>query len=401
MASPSRRCIHLGGTGCQKRYTESVRALPGDLVRKLQNRGQDLTVLVLRMGAFGDVLRTLPAVRAARSHLSAARILWIVDERWATILQGHPDLDGVVPLPRSTWRRMSHSPSGFLKLGPSVLRWIREIRSLRADLALDFHGNLRSGWLGFLSGARVRLGYAGHQQKEGNWLFTTHRVAAGARRTSRVERNLSLVRALGVPATVSLPDTGLPITMSDVRVARELVAKVVGDRPYAVVSPGASRKQAYKKPPTHLLAAAIERLAFRGTAVLVVYGPGEEADAEALVQTAHGAASLSPPTDLRVLAALLRRARMFVGGDSGPLHLACSVGCPVLGMYGPTDPEVNPPWGVPFVALQPVGRTYTGIKKRDRASGGFEGIEPRAVHTAVDDLFVLAERCNPQSSRAL
>jgi ADP-heptose:LPS heptosyltransferase len=127
----------------------------------------------------------------------------------------------------------------------------------------------------------------------------------------------------------------------------------------------------------------------------VVYGPGEEPDARRLAETAGDSARLSPPTTLPTLAALLAGARMFVGGDSGPLHLACAVGCPVLGIYGPTDPQVNRPWGVPHEVVAPAGRDYTGIKRVDRESGGFEGLDPARVEEAAERLLRSGERAVP------
>src|SRR5207244_1299418 len=143
----------------------------------------------------------------------------------------------------------------------------------------------------------------------------------------------------GVPDR-PLPDGGLPLAAEQVATAREIARGLGGATAYAVVSPGASRGQVYKKPPASLLAAAAEQLAARGIAALVVHGPGEEADAREVVAASSGTAELAPPTGLHLLAALLRGAIVFVGGDSGPLHLACAVGCPVLGVYGPTDPAV-------------------------------------------------------------
>jgi heptosyltransferase-1 len=108
-----------------------------------------------------------------------------------------------------------------------------------------------------------------------------------------------------------------------------------------------------------------------------------------VVEQAGGdAAVLAPPTDLAVLAALIERARLFVGGDSGPLHLACALGCPVVAIYGPTDPRVNRPWGVPSRVVHPPERRYSGIKRIDRVSGGFEGLDPARVEVAVQELLV-------------
>ena len=331
----------------------------------------------------GDIVRTLPAVRLVRFSLPDARVRWVAWEPWAPLLQGHGEVDEVVPLPRAAWRAMSRSPLTWPALGGALRDVVRRLREGRPGLVLDFHGDLRSGLLGSSSGASVRLGYAGHQQKEGNVLLTTHHVPPGARRRSRVERNLDLVRALRLPVE-PLPDAGLPIGPDDERAAVETLRAAGVAGAYAVLNAGASRRQAYKKPPPALLGAAARALASRGVTPLIAQGPGEEEDARAAVEASGGAARSTGATTLLGLAALLRDARIFVGGDSGPLHLACGVGCPVVGIYGPTDPVVNAPWRVPFATVVPEGRVYTGIKARDRVSGGFAGIREEAVSDAID-----------------
>jgi ADP-heptose:LPS heptosyltransferase len=260
------------------------------------------------------------------------------------------------------------------------------VRSARADIVFDFHGNLRSGLAGRLSGAPLRLGHAGHQQKEANAWLNTHHVPAGDRRTSRVERNLALLRALGLPDG-PLPPAAPPLVQAGA-VAAAAIERSIGEARagWAIVSPGASRAQAYKKPPAALLAAACRRLAERGVVPIVVWGPGEEDDAARVVDLARGTSRLAPPTDLAALAALLARARIFVGGDSGPLHLACATGCPAVALYGPTDPAVNRPWGVAYRSVFPADRTYTGIKRIDRRAG-FAGLTPQQVENAVDELL--------------
>lgn len=369
-----------------------MRSLPARLLERLRSGGRDVTILVLRIGALGDILRTLPAVRWVRACAPECRLIWIADERWTPILSGHPDLDRVLALPRSLWKRTRRTPRGVRVIAASVRETLTALREPRADLALDFHGNLRSGVLGVASAARVRLGYEGHQQKEGNRWLTTHRIPEGPRRISRVERNLALVRALELPE-IPLPDGGIEIGAEPLAgAARALAECGCAGRPYAVLAPGVSRGQAYKKPPTALLVEAARTLERLGVAALVVYGPGEEADAQDVVREAGGQARVAPPTDLLVLAALIRGARMFVGGDTGPLHLACATGCPVVGIYGPTDPVVNAPWGVPHVVVTPAGRVYTGIKRIDRAAGGFAGLEPHQIGKAIETCATLARR---------
>ncbi len=373
-------------------YTPRVISLPRLLERQIADRGRGLTLLVVRLGALGDVLRTVPPARLLRRSLEAARIFWVVDERWEPVLRDHRDLDGILAAPRSEWERLSRTPAGWIALLRSVAGFAARLRSVRAGLAIDFHGNLRSGILAWLSRAPVRLGYAGHQQKEGNRLLTTHRVPSGPRRTPRMERNLDLVRSLGLPDS-PLPDGGLAL----VERGREPAGRVIGSllargQPYAVLSPGASARQSYKKPPPALLAAAADALFAREILPLVVHGPGEEADARSVVESSRGHAHLAPPTDLATLAALIEEARVLVAGDTGPLHLACAVGCPVVGIYGPTDPIVNSPWGVTHAEVCPVGRRYTGIKRIDRRAGGFEGIDAAAIGVAIERVLDEAGR---------
>lgn len=375
-----------------------MRPLPGATRSAIDRGGVGLRLAVIRLGALGDILRTLPAVRLVRAALPRAEIHWICDDRWSSVLRGHPDLDGVTTFPRRPTSLGRSKPIGRLVA----------LRSFRADLArlapgiaLDFQGNLRSGVVGRLTGARIRLGHGGHQQREANFVFTTHRVPAGERRRSRIERALDLVRALGIPDG-PLPDGGLPRDREADRRAAALIADLArGAREVAVINPGASRRQAYKKPPPALLAAAARLLEARDVAPIVVHGPGEEEDARRVVALAGDAALPAPPTDLPLLFAILREARLFVGGDTGPLHAACALGCPVVALYGPTDPVVNSPWGVPYRSVAPAGRTYTGIKRRDRAGGGFDGLEEAAVAEAVDAMLATTQDSRSSSRSSI
>ena len=158
-------------------------SFPAALGEAIDARGSGLVILILRLGAMGDIVRTLPAVRLVRSGLPEARIHWVAWEPWTLILEGHRDIDGVVGLSRSTLRARLRSPHAWPSLAGALAALVSQLRAPRAGIALDFHGDFRTGLLGWISGAPVRLGYAGHQQKEGNSVFTTHRVPSGPRRT--------------------------------------------------------------------------------------------------------------------------------------------------------------------------------------------------------------------------
>jgi ADP-heptose:LPS heptosyltransferase len=369
----------------------STADLPAATARLLGTDGDGATILVVRLGAMGDVVRTVPAVRLVARRWPRARIVWVVDAAWRVVLDGHPDLAGLIEIPRRAWGRAIRSPATWPGLVGSIASVSRALSGSSASLVLDFHGDLRSGALGWFSRAPVRVGFEGHQQREGNRWFTTQRVPSGDRRTPRLARNLSLVRAIGVP-TDDVPPPDLPLVARGRDAAADVLGALgLGGRDYAIVSPGASARQAYKKPPAAALAAGCAAIARNGGAALVVWGPGEETDARRVVDLAGASAQLAPATTIPALAALTAGARLFLGGDSGPMHLACAVGCPVVAIYGPTDPVVNAPWGVPHRIVCPPGRSYTGVRRADRPAG-FDGLEPADVPRAVEELWAGADR---------
>ncbi|MDH3626216.1 MAG: glycosyltransferase family 9 protein [Acidobacteriota bacterium] len=351
----------------------------------LRNGGKDLRILLIRLGAMGDILRAVPSLQALRRGLPDARLIWVLDEHWRLLLEGHPSVDEVIGVPRKEMDRLRRSPSRWLELWRLTRRLRTETRSVDADLAIDFHGNLRSGLVSFGSHATHRLGYDGHQQKESNRWFMNLHLPSGTRRTSRIDRNLALVASLGIP-TSPFPSCDLPLPDRG-RDAADAIRGELGGGRYAIISPGASPSQAYKRPPAEILIESCHQLHARGVSPWVQFGPGEEEDARVVVEGAGQHARLCPPTKIPVLADLIRGATMFVGGDSGPLHLACAVGCPVVGLYGPTDPVVNAPWGSAHRVVFPADREYTGIKRQDRVAG-FEGLSVASVVAAIESLLI-------------
>ena len=202
-----------------------------------------------------------------------------------------------------------------------------------------------------------------------------------------MERNFSLTAPLGVRIGPQ-PGGGLPVLPGPDEEAENIVAGLLpSGPPYVLISPGASTSQAYKRPPTELLAAAATHLQDRGIGVLVTWGPGEREDAEKVAALSNQAAVVVPLVDLPVLFHLIRRAVLFIGGDTGPLHVACAVGTPVLGIYGPTDPVVNAPWSVPHEAVFPPERKYSGIKRIDRNAGRFQGLSEQQLINALGKLL--------------
>jgi len=311
-------------------------------------------LLVIRLGAVGDVIRTLPAVRWIKSACPAVPIAWLVEDLSRDLLVGQPDIDEVIRFPR---RELGGALAHPLQAARALTALLRLLRSRRFTIAADFQGSAKSGLFALLSGARRRIGFAPGHSREASWLFTNEWVRPPKARMHRVARNLQIAAALGggeIDVTVLLPERGEEGAQAD----RIVGALRAGDGRLVVFSPGTSHRQRCKRwPAGHYaqLASLMQRAI--GVSPVIAWGPGEEEMAHAIVSRSGGVARLLPPMGLRLLAAVLRRADLFVGADTGPMHLAWSVGCPVVALFGPTDPALNAPLGRETITLRNGGST--------------------------------------------
>jgi lipopolysaccharide heptosyltransferase I len=307
-------------------------------------------VLIVRLGAVGDVLRSLPALRQIRAAFPAAHLAWIVEDLSAPLLENHPDIDQVIPLSRSELRRAGASPWEMVRF---VGQLRHQLRAARYGVAVDLQSSFKSGVLTALTGAARRVGYAPGFCREASFLFTTEWLPLSSPWLNRVEKHLEMASALGSPRLDPAP-TPLPERSEDGVEAEAILARALPKpEPRVVISPGVSHRQSFKMwPPGHYM--RLVTLIRRTLAVrpLVVWGPGEEELAGLIVQSTGGDALMAPRTSLTVLAALLRRSAAFVGADTGTMHLAWIVGCPVVAMFGPTDPRLNAPRGEGHIVLR-------------------------------------------------
>jgi len=306
-------------------------------------------VLLIRLGAVGDVLRTLPALHLIRKNFPSIHLAWLVEDLARDLLEGHPEIDAVIRFPRREMRAAAGQPH---RMAACLAALRHDLRAMRFTVALDFQGSFKSGALALLSGAPRRVGFAPGHCRELSFLFTNEWVRPGSRRLNRVEKNCVLAESLG--AAGDEIEVILPERPDEGHAAEALLHAVnPGGSPVVVLSPGTSRRQRRKRwPPENFGRLASLLAASSGALPLVVFGPGEEALARSIVTASGKRATLAPPTSLRLLASILRRAALFVGADTGPMHLAWSVGCPVLALFGPTDPRLNAPLGPGHVILK-------------------------------------------------
>jgi len=292
--------------------------------------------LIVRLGALGDIVHALPLAAALRAAWPDARIDWLVDVKHRAILDHAGGLSTIVPVDT----RRLRGPTGLAAV-------VRALRAARYDVAIDAQGLLKSSTLAHLAGARRVVGLARPQLREplAGWAYDT---AADPSGPHVVDHALALAQAAGAPA--GPPRFTLQPPPSDVVARVRGLLGLGADQPFALINPGAAWPNK-RWPPDRFGAVARHLRARHGWRSIVVWGPGEEDLAAAVVEAADGAAAPAPLTSLGDLLALVGAAGLVVSGDTGPLHLAAALGTPIVGIYGPTDPARNGPWSPADVTL--------------------------------------------------
>ena len=318
-----------------------------------------MNVLLLRLSALGDVIHTFPAVEEMRAALPAARIAWVVERPYAEMVAAVAPVDEVVSVATRRWRKSPSSTETWGELG--ALR--RTLRREGGGVAVDFQGLAKSAILGWIAGSTARFSLDRQSIREpAALLFSNRRVGIEAG-LHVVDINRALARRVvtdlgGTPVAGNAPDLQ--------RFAADPSGELAGivDDETVVFLPGAGKPaKQWNINSFRALATTITRDLRRR--VLVAWGPGEEDLARGVVKEGEG--TMAPPTNLRQLAFLLSRARLVVGGDTGPLHLAAALGTDVVGLYGPTDPRRNGPYGQIDRCVTPEGGRGTmdaiGVEK--------------------------------------
>jgi lipopolysaccharide heptosyltransferase I len=292
-----------------------------------------LNVLVVRLSAMGDTIHALPL--AANAAASGARVGWVVEHAFAGVLEGNPSCERIFVADTKAWRSRPLVPSTW----SAIARLRRELAAFRADVVLDPQGNWKSAVVARAAGGNI-VGFAASVRREpASAVLGRVPVTPGPEARHAVEKNLALLPAARIAATVRAPDAAYLLA----RPAPDADAFVASlPRPYAVFHPGAGRAdKAWGEERFAALASALRTR--RGLTPVVSWGPGDDARAARLTALAPDALR-APLLDVPGLAHLAAGARLFVAGDTGPLHLADALGTRTLALFGPTDPERNGPY---------------------------------------------------------
>ncbi len=312
-------------------------------------------ILIIRLSAIGDVVRTLPAVNALRERFPTAHIAWVVEEKARDVLVHQPEIDETIVFQRNRWKKALLNPLGFLRTTGEVYRFVRELRGRHYDVAFDFHGILKSGLISYMSGAKERVGFDRGYCKEWNHLFNNRKVSPRSNRINRFERNFSLLGPLGLDGVRG--DVDLHVSQEDMEYVDQFF---LGRRPgmsgpLVAIHPGTSSKTTYKRwSPTKYTELADRLVEELKVSVLFTWGPGERAMVDEVRARMRRDSMVAPETrSLKQLAEIFRRCSVYVGNDTGPMHIASLVKTPVVGIFGPTDPIVNAPYeGTPHIIVR-------------------------------------------------
>lgn len=345
-------------------------------------------VLLIRLREIGDVVFTTPAVRALRRLYPDAHISYLVEPAAEPVIRNNPHIDDIVVAPRMRGAR------GLV----DELELVRRLRRSRFDLVVDFHGGPRASILTWLTGAPVRIGY---EVRGRSWMYS--RVVPRPRELRArhsVENQWDLVAALGVaPPNPKDDPVEMPLDLPSVEeVDRRLAAGGVSgnDRLFVMhVSAG----NPFRRWPATSFAAVAAALAGRDSRhrIVVTSGPAERAAAAGVIEAAR--AALPEDARARVLAcgdfslpelrALVERAAAYIGGDSGPMHVASASGVPIVGLYGPTLPARSAPWrgSAPAEAVEVTGLPCRPCEQRTCEPGDFRclgWIQPEQVVVSAE-----------------
>jgi len=337
-------------------------------------------LLVIRLSSIGDIVHALPAVAALGESFPQLEIHWLIEKRYASLLAGNPYVRRILPLDTLSWRG-GLPPLAVLE---DMLGTLRGLRRSAYQTAVDFQGLWKSALLAFLAGAHERVGLAEPWMREPSAaVLYTERVAATGRKHV-VEESLALAEHLG--ARVGRWQFPLPRSDDDDQYVEDQLDSLDA-RDFIILNPGGGWKAKRWAPENYaLLLHHLEgRLDYK---FLLTGSAGEAASIAEIIRLAEAKRAFYFPSSVVQFIALARRARLFLGGDTGPMHLAAAVGTPLVAIHGPSDPARNGPFNQADIALYnhaPINHT-----RRNPNTDYIEGIPVERVAAAIEERLARA-----------
>lgn len=327
-------------------------------------------ILIVRLGAMGDILHALPAVIAIHRAIPDAGISWMIEHRWQNLL---PSFVDPVPVDTKAWRKRP-----IASVTRKSITGIRD--SGRFDIAIDFQGSTKSAVLGWLAPAALFLGPADPREWPARFFYSG---LIEARSSHVIDQALEIAgEAVERKFVGSGPAATTGLDAFPRNAEAEQWAQQFTSRKIALLTPGAG--WAAKQWPAGRFGDLAKVLDSRGYSVLVNIGPNEEPLGKSVLHASGGSAQ-TVCCSIPQLIALTRRASLFVGGDTGPTHLAALLGVPTVALFGPTDPKRNGPYYARTTALRS-RRSHTSYSHVDKLDPGLQSITVDEVLAAIEQV---------------
>ena len=302
-------------------------------------------IAIVKLSAIGDVVHALPVASALRKEYPKAHLSWIVEGKAREIVDGNPDLDEVIIFEKARWLKEFPYPHRTILILWDIIRFAQRLHKARFDLVIDLQGLIKSGVLTWLTGGNTRIGFSAACCREPvNARFTNFHVTPCQEDVHIIDQCLSLVRGLG--ADTEQKQFKMHIPEKEQEYIKKFLEKkgVAKDKSLLIINPGAGweTKQWGDENYAQLADRLIGDL---GMEVIFLWGPSELDMIKPIQKKMQQRALRDCPTTLKQSMALMQRAQLFIAGDTGPLHIAAALDIPCLGIYGPSSPERNGPYG--------------------------------------------------------
>jgi len=307
-----------------------------------------MNILIIKLSAIGDVVQTLPALEAIKKTYPESSVTWVVEAASAGILEGHPLIDTLLVSRRKSWIGMLKRSATFAHGIIAINGFIRSLRSIKYDIAIDFQGLLKSGLLAGLARADRKIGF--DKTREYSSWFLNERLPAYDAEKHALERYLDIAKYLGAREISSA--CTLPIEKERVLVKQRLERLGLHQRPLIILNPVARWET--KLWPERKFAELADRLVEEKRASLIFTGSREDREIISRItgMMKHPVQNWAGETTLKELAALAAASDLFVSTDTGPMHIAAAVGAKVLALFGPTAPGRTGPYGASNIVVR-------------------------------------------------
>ncbi|WP_378950867.1 lipopolysaccharide heptosyltransferase II [Pelosinus sp. sgz500959] len=291
-------------------------------------------ILIVKLSAIGDVIHALPVAHALKKKYPNSRITWVVEKPAYDLLTNNPDIDEIIIFDKPKFK----SIAGLLTNGYT---FAKELKACQFDLAIDLQGLFKSAAISYLSGATQRLVYCNARELSH---FIGQRICGEHEQGHVVERYLDVARHLNC----KIDEVVFPLYITELEAKKTvMIANHAGlrlENPYIVLAPGTNWPS--KCWPTTHFAELVDKLYDCNLIPVIVGGPNDQRLAQEIIaNTKVPPIDLTGKTTMKQLAYLIKGSQTFIGGDTGPMHLAVAVGAKVVTLFGPTDPKRNGPYG--------------------------------------------------------